>query len=231
MLKTDIQTLTPGAHIELFELDMTQIGGDVVRFHAGTNALTQPVVWKGQQYAPYPVEATGFAASNKGAMPRPSLKVANVVGLMSALAGDHNDLLGCKVTRRRTLAQYLDTVNFPDGVNPSADPSQEFPPEIWMIDRKALETPELIEFELASPMDLMGQQLPARQIVQNCCTWRYRGSECGYTGGPVADINDLATTDSVKDQCGKRLASCKLRFGANSELPYGGYPAAGLLRY
>ncbi|TCS68254.1 hypothetical protein EDC61_1305, partial [Sulfuritortus calidifontis] len=30
--------------------------------------------------------------------------------------------------------------------------------------------------------------------------------------------------------CGKRLASCKLRFGPYAELPFGGFPAVGLLR-
>jgi phage-related protein len=34
----------------------------------------------------------------------------------------------------------------------------------------------------------------------------------------------------VMDQCGKRLDSCKLRFGEGAVLPYGGFPAAGLVR-
>jgi lambda family phage minor tail protein L len=72
--------------------------------------------------------------------------------------------------------------------------------------------------------------LPRRQVVQNVCAWRYRSAECGYTGGAVADINDQPTTDPARDQCGKRLASCKLRFGQYAELPFGGFPAAGLIR-
>jgi lambda family phage minor tail protein L len=46
----------------------------------------------------------------------------------------------------------------------------------------------------------------------------------------VADANDAATSDSTKDVCGKRLTSCKLRFGQNNPLPYGGFPAAALTR-
>ncbi|APC20854.1 hypothetical protein BME99_10860 [Pseudomonas protegens] len=49
-------------------------------------------------------------------------------------------------------------------------------------------------------------------------------------GGPVADENDIIVTDASKDKCGGRLSSCKLRFGENNPLPYGSFPAAGLLR-
>jgi phage-related protein len=30
--------------------------------------------------------------------------------------------------------------------------------------------------------------------------------------------------------CGKRVESCKLRFGATAELPFGSYPGAGLVQ-
>lgn len=72
--------------------------------------------------------------------------------------------------------------------------------------------------------------LPRRQCVQNVCPWQYRSAECGYTGGAVADKNDQATTDVAQDRCGKRLTSCRLRFGAFAELPFGGFPGCGLVR-
>ena len=74
-----------------------------------------------------------------------------------------------------------------------------------------------------------GVQLPRRVITQNFCQWRYRGSECGYTGGAVADATDRPTGDIALDVCGKRLASCQLRF-ANQSLPFGGFPGASLIR-
>src|SRR6185436_7754424 len=42
-----------------------------------------------------------------------------------------------------------------------------------------------------------GVMLPRRQIIQNICTWRYRGSECGYTGAPLWDGNDSEFTTST----------------------------------
>jgi lambda family phage minor tail protein L len=225
-ITADIQSLTPGAVIELFEI---VIGTETVRFHAGTNSLLQPVVWAGQSYAPMPIQAEGFDLATGGKMPRPKLRVANIDGVISqTLLG--SDLAGSKVTRRRTMARYLDAVNFPGGVNPDADPTAEMVQDIFYIDRKTAETKAVVEFELASSMDVAGVKLPKRQIIQNSCPWRYRSGECGYAGGPVATVLDNPTSDPIMDQCGKRLDSCKLRFGEGNVLPYGGFPAAGLIR-
>ena len=43
-------------------------------------------------------------------------------------------------------------------------------------------------------------------------------------------MSHIIVTDAAKDKCGGRLTSCKLRFGANNPLPYGSFPAAGLIR-
>lgn len=45
-----------------------------------------------------------------------------------------------------------------------------------------------------------------------------------YAALPNGDAARLA------DQCGKRLSSCKLRFGAANSLPFGGFPAANIAR-
>lgn len=120
------------------------------------------------------------------------------------------------------------------GRNPTADPNEHFLDEIWFIERKVSETKEVVEFELTTAIDLNGEQLPGRQVIAGVCGWLirggYRGPFCGYTGPAVADANDVPTTDPSRDQCGGRVGSCKLRFGADKPLSYGGFPAAGLLR-
>ena len=126
--------------------------------------------------------------------------------------------------------EHMDAVNFPGGLNPTADPTAEFADDIYYIDRKSRETRDVIEFELAASFDLEGVNLPRRQIVQNVCPWRYRSSECGYTGTSYFDANDRSVVSSTQDICGKRLSSCQARFGQNAELPFGGFPAAGLFR-
>lgn len=229
-ITSEIQKLAPSAVIEVFVLDTTNIGGDVYRFHAGTNGLRQRLVWQGQTYEPFPVQVSGFEFNGSGQMPRPKLVVANVTGLITAMVLLYQDLLGAKLTRKRTLAKYLDAVNFPGGSNPTADATAEFQDDVFFIDRKTLENREVVEFELAAAFDLNGVRLPRRQIIQNVCPWKYRGAECSYTGTAYFDINDQPVASLALDVCGKRLASCEKRFGVNNELPFGGFPAAGLIR-
>ena len=50
----------------------------------------------------------------------------------------------------------------------------------------------------------------------------------GYTGGPVADAGGNTTSNPALDVCGKQLTDCKLRFGDDAILPFGGFPGCGL---
>ena len=222
MISTDVQKLSAGSLIDLYEIDATSIGGSVLRWANETNVLGADIVWQGNTYTRLPIEANGFAKSGRGTQPRPTLKASNVAGTLGALVRDNEDLVGSKFTRRRTFVKYLDAANFSGG-NASADPNVYFADEIWYVDRKASENGIFIEFELASAMDLTNVKLPKRQVTQNVCAWQYRSTECGYAGGPVATIVDLPTSDLAQDVCGHRVSSCKLRFGDNATLPYGGF--------
>ena len=229
-ISSELQKLAPNAIIELYELDASSFGGTVYYFHAGTNALTQTVTWQGQQYQPYPVQITGFEISTGGQIPRPKMAVSNVSGIITALVLAYDDLLGAKVTRKRTMQKYLDAVNFAGGVNPNADPTAEFPDDIYYVERKTSENKSAVEFELSASFDVQGVKLPRRQIIQNICPWKYRGAECGYAGTNYYDSNDQPVGSLGLDVCGKRISSCELRFGANAELPFGGFPAASLIK-
>ncbi|KWV17126.1 phage minor tail protein L [Xanthomonas translucens] len=226
----DIQTLEPGARVRLFELDATDLGADQLYFHA--HRQSTPIVWQGEVYYPWPVEATGFERTSDQP-PNPRLRVGNIDGTITAMCQLFDDLVGARLIVRQTLVQYLDPVNFAGG-NPTADPDEHFPDEIWYIERKVSEDDEVVEFELATAADLNGEQLPGRQIIAGTCGWiirgGYRGPYCGYNGPPVADINDNPTSDPGQDTCGGKVRSCKLRFGENEPLNFGGFPAAGLLR-
>ncbi|MGZ6477655.1 MAG: phage minor tail protein L [Bdellovibrionales bacterium] len=228
-ITSEIQKLEPSAIIELYELDATALGGDILRFHAGTNNLNQNIVWNAQEYTRYPIVASGFEYAGTGSLPRPKVQVSNFLSGITTLTMAFNDLMGAKFTRRRTLRMYLDAVNFAGG-NPSADPDAAFPDEIFYVDRKSLENRDGVEFELACSFDLVGVQLPRRQVIQNICVWKYRGGECGYTGTNYFTGGDVATSDASADTCGKRLSSCKKRFGQTSVLPFGGFPGADLYK-
>lgn len=226
---SDVQKLEPGTLLVLFTLDATALGGSIYNFHSGTNELSLPIVFDGVTYSMWPIEASGFELTSKGTLPTPSMRVANITGLIGSLCNDLEDLVGSKLIRRKVFAKYIDAVNFPGSINPSADPSAKFPDEVWFVDRKTSENRIFVEFSLASAMDVEGVQLPRRQVIANSCTWKYRSSECGYTGTNYFDLTDTPTT-SGNDACSKRLSACKLRFGTYAELPFGGFPGAGRVR-
>jgi lambda family phage minor tail protein L len=224
-IKAEIQSLSPTALLELFILDSTNLpGGSILRFHAGTNDLMEPITWQGQVYMPMPIKAEGFDVTTKGTLPRPKMSIANVNGMLSAEVRNFNDFVGCKVVRKRTFKKYLDAANFAGGENPDADPNQALPDDVWYVERKVTENRHIIEFELSSAMDLMGVQLPSRQIIQQSCMWRYRGEECGWNGG-YYDKSGNATSDPAQDFCPKTLAACKARF-QYSQIRFGGFPGA-----
>jgi len=225
-IKADIQSLEHTALLEFFILDTTNLpGGSITRFHAGTNGLHQPVVWQGNTYEPMPIQAEGFDLTARGSQPRPKIRVANVGGLLSASVKNFNDFVGCKVTRKRTFAKYLDAVNFPGGVNPTADPNQYMPDETWYVEQKLSENRYVIEFELSSAFDVQGVMLPHRQVIQNSCPWKYRGTECGWSGG-YYDANNNPT-NAAGDKCSKTITACRVRFATVGQaVRFGGFPGA-----
>lgn len=229
LISEEIQKLSPSAIIELFEIDLTDLGGDTYYFHAGTNQLNANVVWQGVTYTRFPVEVDGFNFNINGQAPRPTLRVSNLFGTITSLLLAYGDMLGAKVTRKRTLKKFLDSVNFIGGVNPTEDDTAEFNDDIFYIDRKANENKNIVEFELAPLTDVQGVRIPLRQIIQNICSWKYRSTECSYTGTNYFDTNDSPVALLANDVCGKRLSSCKARFGQTSPLPFGGFPSAGLI--
>ena len=174
---SDLQPINPSAIIELFTLKLNSTlhgASTVYRFHSGSNMnVNGQIVWAGNQYLRFPIQVSGFAFQN-GQIPRPKLVVSNALGTISSIlltinnTTVGNDLTGATVTRIRTLAKFLDAVNFSGGSNPygTPDPKAEFPQEIYSIDRKATETREIVEFELASVLDLVGITCPKRQCTR-----------------------------------------------------------------
>ena len=180
---SSLQDINPSAIIELFTLQLsTALHGanTLYRFHAGSNLNANgKIVWAGNEYLRFPVQASGFAFQ-KGQLPRPKIAISNGGNQGSSLASlsfsaillsvnettAGNDLTGATVTRIRTLAKFIDAVNFADGTNADADPNAEFPQEIYSIDRKSTETREIVEFELAAPTDLAGVRIPGRQATR-----------------------------------------------------------------
>ena len=176
---SETQSKNPGSDIEMFELttDAALHGSATTyRFHDGTNPIAYGssnakgnIVWNGNTYIAVPLEADGFKYAN-GQLPRPTLTISNVTNLITAIllnvnvVTPGNDLTGAVVTRVRTLARFLDAVNFTGGTNPygTPDPTAEYAKEIYKIDRKSAENRAVVQFELAAAFDLANIRIPLR---------------------------------------------------------------------
>ncbi len=242
----DLNSFAPDKIIELFELEFvdevaTALGVSKYYFHNGLNAgFTGNIVFNSNTYSAIPIKSEGFEMTTQGSLPRPLLTIANLDGAITALIKtvnnvqratnpsqtalfSGNDLAGTQIRRITTLRKYLDG-------QPDADVHARNADQIFEIDRKVSETRDAVQFELVMPVDREGDMLPKRQCVSNICQWVYRSSECSYTGTNYFDINDQAVGSAAADVCGKRLTSCKARFGQYNALPYGSFPSLGMLK-
>lgn len=219
----ELAKLEQTALLDLFEVDMRQLmgkdgnRGELFRFYAGTNELTQPIIWQGNRYTPFGVKAEGFEMSGQGASNRPTLTVVNFDGFVTALSNNFEQCLGAIVRRRQVYAQFLDAANFKEG-NRNADPQQERV-SYYLIEQLTTLTQDIATFTLALPTETDNALINKRTILVTC-PWVYRSIECGYTGRPVADEKDQPTTDPKKDKCSGCLRGCQLR---NNTLNYGGF--------
>jgi len=106
----DIQAFGLDAIIELYILDLTNKGEGLFYFHAGTNQHNENIVWQGQEYIALPVEVDGFEMSGTQ-FPRPKFRVANISGVFSAMVMQLQDLVGCKVVRKRSTSPTIFSIS------------------------------------------------------------------------------------------------------------------------
>jgi len=237
----ELNNLTPSAIITLFEIDLTSVldaksipdlsegkvqsgfnqatPDNTLRFHNNIKVFNSTIKWQGNTYIPAPIQATGFENSSRGTLPTPILSISSQsetgtdqLALLRYEILKLGDIIGAKVTRRRTFAKYLDWDNFtaaisesrlaelPDGYEP--DPNAELPRDIYFIERKTAENKNTIQYQLSSILDLEGIKIPRRTIISDKCNWNYRGPGCWYQHRegtedpiPILEKADLRTGD------------------------------------
>ena len=172
------QTIS-GSNTVSFNINSIAANPTVYLFHAGNNMKDSgDIIWQSNTYTRMPCKAEGFKYSGKGKLPRPTISFSNLLGTITAIIQLTNsatnlvlmDLAGAKVTRRRTLARFLDEANFPSNLNPykvgSVDPTAEMPQEIYYIERKIIENRDIVQFELVSTFDLIGISAPKKLVTR-----------------------------------------------------------------
>ena len=224
------QQLTPGTLISLFDINFSGVAGGVgngiYHFTPGNLGDRKPI-WKGITYEPLPIVADGFEKNGRGSQPTPTLSIPATQLIIASVIG-LDDLRRAKVTRWQVYEDNLDNGGVPW--------DSYYPPEVYFIQQKVRHNTQtgIIEWELSTGLDMWGEELPRRVATQRTCLWRYRvwsgsawdytDATCPFAGNSLYDVDGNPVADPRKDQCGKSLDDCKLRFGSNSPLPMGAFP-------
>lgn len=231
LIASDQQRPDVGTVVSLFTIDATATGGGVHRFVPGP-FQSEPVTYQTHKYTPLPVVIKGIAYGGSGAVARPTLTASKLSStILSGLIGSDR-LRGARLTRLRTLTEYLDGQT-------GADPERHWPLDIYRIERMSKQDSSETVWQLASPLDFEGKKLPGRQVLRDVCGWQYRrwdgkkfvyeNVQCPYVGSKYFDVNDVAVTVAADDKCSRRLSGCQARFGVEP-LPFGGFAGVARLR-
>ena len=192
----ELNKINPSHIIELFELELT-VGLHIAtgnpqglpttyRFHAGANLNSfGEVIYRGNPYQRVAVQTQGFEKKSTGVLTRPIITFSNLGGIvrdpstniartMSDFLANvnfvtpNNDLTKAKITRKMPLASALDDKNFLSGSNPFGTPSTDrLRDEIFVIDRKAIENRQVVQFELTAAHDLENGLVPQRVVTRD----------------------------------------------------------------
>ncbi len=142
------------ASVVLWEIDLTEVGGERYFFCNEQNEKGEPVTWQGRQYQPYPIQGSSFELNGKGTSTRPTLTVSNLYGMVTGMVEDLQSLVGGTVVRRKVYARFLDAVNFVNG-NSDADPEQEVISR-WRIEQCSELSAVSASFVLSTPTETDG---------------------------------------------------------------------------
>jgi len=232
-LTEHVQKSDLGKKVEFYQLDLTVFGDQIIYWVAGDEGDSN-ILFQGFTYKPFPMRAEGFDMKSDGPLPKPTLTVSNASAIFTPLVNSYNGLRGATFRRLRTFERFLDT-----GIDPDA--TAVLPIDEYFITKKTKHTKTLIAWEMSSVLDVGEMQLPARQIIREYCDQSYRvwnGSRfdyskatCPYTDeAALFNDKDQPVGDPANDRCGKRLGSCRLRFGQSNPLPFRGFPGVSRIR-
>lgn len=236
-----LQRLYPGSIITLIEVDATKFGGQIYRMHSENVRYTpeelleaqktgvlppKEVIFRGNAYGARPFGISGIGFTGNGKAEKPKLTLSNLDSRISAMIRSYNGMMQAKVTIWITAAELMDeSGNVEDGA---------YRKLVYYVERPSMVNKSIAEFELTSPYDMDGIMIPAR-VTQSVCYWAQRnwyrsGKGCGYNGNRMFDKDNKPVSDPSLDRCAGTVTACKLRFGENNPLDFGGAAVASLVR-
>jgi len=151
------------------------------------------VVYNGVTYTKFPLTHESVNENAQGEIEAVKVTIANVSRAIQAYL-ELYDWRNKKVTIKLVWADQLN----------DADAYIDF---TYYIDSYTA-SEQVVEFTLLPKTDVLDVNLPARLFSRNYCSWKFKSTECGYSGGETS--------------CNKTQTRCK---ALNNYLRYGGFPS------
>lgn len=148
-------------------------------------------------YSKFPISHEFVGENNQGQIDQVKVRLANVSRLIQSYLEQY-DFRGKKVIIKMVWANQL------------SDPDA-YIDDVFYVDNYVADQNN-VEFTLTGKFDVLGVDLPSRRYTRNYCAWKFKSSECGYSGGETS--------------CNKTQQRCKeignySRFGAFPSVPTG----------
>ena len=152
------------------------------------------ITYDGITYTKFPIKHAGTEETSSGQIDKVTVSIANVNRLIQAYL-ELYDWGGLKVTITLAWSNQLS----------DTDANIKF---VYYIDSYSA-SQETVEFTLTSKLDILDAQLPYGKYNRNYCRWKFKSTECGYSGSETT--------------CNKTTQDCELN--KNNILRYGGFPS------
>ncbi len=156
------------------------------------------VTFDGQTYTKFPIQHEPISENTSGEIDNVKITVANV---------------------SRAIQAYIEAY---DWRNKKVDITTVFANQLSDADVKRVDTyyissyvatDEAVEFTLTSKFNVLSVQLPLRNYMRNYCSWKFKGTECGYSGAETT--------------CARTKVACK---ALNNYERFGGFPSVPMKR-
>lgn len=155
----------------------------------------QNVTYNGITYQKFPIKHEYISENAQGEIDSVKISLSNVSRLIQSYLEDFG-LRGKKVSIKQVWANKLD------------DPDS-FIEDIFYIDNYTTDQNNA-EFVLTSKFDVLSITLPLRVYSRNYCQWKFKSTECGYSGAETS-------CDKTKTRC-KEIGNFQ-RFGGFPSIP------------
>lgn len=153
------------------------------------------VTFSGTTYSRFPIKHEAVPSNSEGQIDAVKVIVSNVSRVIEGYLEEY-DLRGKKVTIKLVFVDQI-----ADG---DAHLTEEFYIDSYNADQS------IVTFSLTSKFDVLSIVLPSRMYMRNHCQWKFKSTQCGYSGGE-------STCNKTKTRC-KELNNYE-RFGAFPSVP------------